>query len=490
MPENLSRAFQVPTEIDWPAILPFVALVVAGIIALIIESFKTKRGNDWVFGVSILGLFLAGYAVTKELGLGEITTLGMLERDAISLVSQLLLIFACFLCVVFSEGYLKEKGIAFGEFYPLVLWATVGAMMMVATKNLLVIFLGLEILSIALYVMAGMSRRETKSEESAIKYFLLGSFASTFLLMGIAFFYGATGSLNLGDAATILKNDNPLLTRMIVVSACLLIVGLGFKSAFVPFHQWAPDVYQGAPTNVSAFMAVGSKIAAVVTLYRVLDSVLLVSQYWIPILFWIAILTMTIGNIAALAQKDIKRILGYSSIAQAGYLLVAILSHMKNPRDVGFSTVAYYLLAYAAMTVGAFAVVSLATKKGKEGTRLEDLNGLWKRSPFTTVVLIVFVSSLIGIPGTAGFAGKWMIFRDALAAGLLPLAIVLAVNSIISVSYYLSIVKSAFVAEEDPAIEPRKVDATLIGLFAACATVVIGGFVFVSYIVTWMQMTG
>jgi len=486
----MSEIFKVPQSIDWSAILPFIAVVVAGIVALTIESFKAKRGNEWIVLVSVLGLVLAGFSVTRQLDLGEGTTLMMLVRDQIGLISQLLLIFASLLCVVFSEGYLKEKRIAFGEFYPLVLWATAGAMMMTTTKNLLAIFIGLEILSIALYVLAGMSRREAKSEEAALKYFLLGAFASAFFLLGIAFFYGATGSLALDAFGPALKSGNPMLSKMLIVSVCLMVVGLGFKSALVPFHQWAPDVYQGAPTNVAAFMAVGSKIASVVALFRVLDAFIPLVQYWMPILFWVAILTMTVGNIAALVQKDVKRILGYSSIAQAGYLLVAVLAHAKRPQDVGFSTVAFYLLAYAAMTVGAFAVVSLAAKKGKEGTRLEDLHGLWQRSPFTAGALIVFVASLIGIPGTAGFAGKLLIFNDALTAGLLPLAILLAVNSIVSVSYYLSIVKAAFVAEESPEIEPRAVDATMIGLFAACAAVILGGFLFVSQIVNWMQLTG
>lgn len=486
----MSEIFQVPQSIDWSAILPFIALVVAGIVGLAIESFKLRRGNEGIVLVSVLGLVLAGFSVTRQLDLGESTTLLMLVRDQIGLISQLLLIFASLLCVVFSEGYLKEKRIAYGEFYPLVLWATAGAMMMVTTKNLLAVFIGLEILSIALYVLAGMSRREAKSEEAALKYFLLGAFASAFFLLGIAFFYGATGSLALDAFGPALKSGNPMLAKMLIASVCLMVVGLGFKSAFVPFHQWAPDVYQGAPTNVAAFMAVGSKIAAVVALFRVLDAFIPLVSYWMPILFWVAILTMTVGNVAALAQKDVKRILGYSSIAQAGYLLVAVLAHAKRPQDVGFSTVAYYLLAYSAMTVGAFAVVSLAARKGKEGTRLEDLHGLWQRSPFTAGALIVFVASLIGIPGTAGFAGKLMIFNDALTAGLLPLAILLAANSIVSVAYYLSIVKAAFVAEEAPEIEPRAVDATMVGLFAACAAVILGGFVFVSQIVNWMQLTG
>ena len=486
----MPKEFLVPTNIDWSPILPFIAMVVTGIIALLIESFKPKRGNEAIVAVSLIGLAISGYLVTKEFSLESTTIFKMLIRDQISLVSQMLLIFACFLCVVFSEGYLKEKKIAFGEFYPLILWSTVGAMLMVTTKNLLVIFLGLEILSIALYVLAGMSRRESKSEESALKYFLLGAFSSAFFLFGIAFFYGATGSLTLGDSTVAISNGNPLLIRMIIVSICLMIIGMGFKSALVPFHQWAPDVYQGAPTNVTAYMAVGSKIAAIVTLYRVLDSVIPLSQFWMPILFWIAILTMTIGNIAALAQKDVKRILGYSSIAHAGYMLVAIMAHVQKHADIGFETIAYYLLSYTVMTVGAFAVISLATKDGKEGTRLVDLNGLWRRSPFAAAVLIVYVASLIGIPGTAGFAAKWMIFNDALTANMIVLAIVLAANSIVSISYYLSIGAAAFVSDENSTYESRPLDSTMVSLLGVCALFIIGAFIFVNPIITWIKLVG
>src|SRR5205085_6526905 len=217
-------------------------------------------------------------------------------------------------CILFSEGYLREKRIAFAEFYPLVLWSTSGAMLMATSRNLLVIFLGLEVLSIALYVMAGMSRSEEKSEESALKYFLLGAFASGFLLYGIAFLYGASGSLRIDDIAASWASAEPFARTLLVFGISLILVGLSFKSAFVPFHQWTPDVYQGAPTNVTAFMASVSKIAALATLWRFVTDTNALTDFYVPILFTIAILTMTIGNIVALVQKDIKRILGYSSI--------------------------------------------------------------------------------------------------------------------------------------------------------------------------------
>jgi NADH-quinone oxidoreductase subunit N len=229
----------------------------------------------------------------------------------------------------------------------------------------------------------------------------------------------------------------------------LVLIGLGFKTSLVPFHQWTPDVYQGAPTNVTAFMAAGAKIGAFAALWRVLEGCLPMADFWMPALFWIAILTMTVGNLIAVVQKDVKRILAYSSIAHAGYILVAILAHFRAPDRIGATTVTYYLLSYTLMTVGAFAVVSMSTRKGQEDTRLESLHGLRTRSPLAAAALTLFMLSLIGMPPTAGFFGKAMIFMDALNAGLLPLAIVLAVNSVISIYYYLGIVVAAMVSEED-----------------------------------------
>src|SRR5437588_3183219 len=348
----------------------------------------------------------------------------MMVNDRFGNVMQLLLVISCGLCIAFSENYLREKRIAFGEFYPLVLWSTSGAMLMATSRNLLVIFLGLEVLSIALYVMAGMSRSEEKSEESALKYFLLGAFASGFLLYGIAFLYGASGSLRIDDIAATWASADPFARTLLVFGISLILVGLSFKSAFVPFHQWTPDVYQGAPTNVTAFMAAGSKVAAIAALYRVLDASGVMADYWLPGMTVIAVLTMTVGNLIALMQKDVKRILGYSSIAHAGYILVAVLAHAKSVSNqgsvglIGFGTTAYYLLAYAVMTIGAFAVISLSAKDGRERTTLDDLHGLYKRDPFAAGALVVFMASLIGVPPTAGFIGKLFIFSDALQAHL------------------------------------------------------------------------
>lgn len=471
------NGFPEPPKIDWLMMAPTTIVIVVGIVALLLEMFRPRKSNGAIIWASLIGLAVAGWYTLVQLPLPEGETFAqMIVRDKLAIVLQLLLIGVAFVSIMFSEGYLREKRIPYGEFYPLVLWATTGGMIMVATKSLLMLFIGLEILSIALYVLAGLSRKEAKSEESAIKYFLLGAFASAFLLYGIAFVYGASGGVHLDGIATAWKAGDPAIHNLLLFGLGLLLIGLCFKSAFVPFHQWTPDVYQGAPTNVTAFMAAGSKVAAIGALYRVLDASGTMMEFWMPVLFWIAILTMTVGNLVACTQRDVKRTLGYSSIANAGYILVALLAHFKDPEKVGIQATVFYLVAYSFMTLGTFAVVSLTAQAGKEGTRFADLNGLYHRSPLSAGLLVLFVASLIGVPPTAGFFGKYFIFADALQAGLVPLAIVLALNSAISVYYYLGIIRAAFVADE-PAARPLgtgKVTAGLTLATVACAAGVLG----------------
>ena len=466
--------FQIP-EIDWPTVMPVILVVATGVIALIVEMFLPKRNNNVVVGVSIAGLVVAAYYTLPLFGTAAGGTFdGMVVRDHVGSLLQLLLIATCILSFCFSERYLRDKRIAFAEFYPLALWATAGGMIMLSTTNLLMMFLGLEVLSIALYCLAGMSRREQKSEEAAIKYLLLGAFASAFFLYGIAFIYGATGSIDLSAVTSAISLENNQFTTLVILGLVLMIVGLGFKTALVPFHQWTPDVYQGAPTNVTAFMAASSKIAAFGAFYRVLSAAIPIQEYWFPALFWMAILTMIPGNVFALAQRDVKRILGYSSVAHAGYLMVALLAHVKAPDKVPMDSVVYYLMAYSLMTMGAFAVVTLAAKNGKERTRVTDLNGLWKKSKFAAFALAVFMFSLMGMPPTAGFFGKYMIFISAIDAGLTPLAIVLGLSSVASVYYYWAIVRACAIDEEG-AVRTETSKMTP-GLFVTCAVCVAGLF--------------
>ncbi|MFY9234101.1 MAG: NADH-quinone oxidoreductase subunit N [Fimbriimonadaceae bacterium] len=478
--------FPVP-EIDLLAVLPILIVILTGIIAMIVELARPAKNNNMVVAVSLIGLVAAGIAAGAQLAWPEKEALAnMVVQDRFGGVMQLLLIVGCSLTFLFSEGYMREKRIPFGEFYPLALWSTAGAMIMATSNNLLVIFIGLEILSIALYVLAGLSRQEEKSEESALKYFLLGAFASAFLLYGIAMFYGATGSLHLSALPQVWAAGEPFTRGLLLFGLGFMLIGLGFKAAFVPFHQWTPDVYQGAPTNVTAFMAAISKVGAIAALWRVLEAAIPMKDLWMPALFWIAVLSMTVGNVVALLQKDVKRILAYSSIAHAGYILVAILAHVEDPTRVGIGAVSYYLLAYSLMTIGSFAIISMTAKNGKETTRLEDLNGLFVRAPGAAIALVIFMMSLIGIPPTAGFIGKYMIFQDALSAGMTALALVLAVNSAISIYYYIGIAYAAFVVEKPSEAPLAKPNAGLISTTMICAAGLVLAAVLTYPLMNWM----
>lgn len=474
----MQNPFLFPTpEIQIAALLPILVVALTGILALIAELVWPKRNNDLIVALSLGGLAVAAFlAWNSSSDLTYDTMAGAYKHDTFGSLVMVILAIGTFLTVLFSEPYLRAKRIPFGEFYPLVLWSTCGAMIMATTQNLLVIFLGLEILSVALYVMAGMARGEEGSNESALKYFLLGAFASGFLLYGISFLYGASGSLHLQDIGLAWANRGAATQPMILFGLALVLIGIGFKASLVPFHQWTPDVYQGAPTNVTAFMATGSKVAAFAVLVRLLETFGQMQAVWLPVLGLVAVLTMTIGNVMALTQKDVKRTLGYSSIAQAGYVLVAILAHSINPEKIGTGTITFFLFAYVVTTVGTFAVVSLAAKDGKEGTNLSDLQGMLTRAPLAAVALLVFCMSLIGLPFTGGFTGKLQIFMDALAADLPWLAIALAVNSIISAWYYLGIARAALTT--DPDVEPTmsKLKPTVAGACVLCLAGVLASF--------------
>ena len=483
----MNAHFPLP-QIDWPTVMPITLVITTGVIALIVEMLLPRKNNNTVVAVSLVGLLAAAWSAFRLLGAptGD-TFAGMVHRDHIGTVFQILLIGVCFVSFLFSERYLREKGIAFAEFYPLALWATSGGMIMASTTNLLVIFLGLEVLSIALYCLVGMSRREQKSEEGALKYFLLGAFASAFFLYGVALIYGATGTT---DLATLKSVELGEFRGLLLMGVTLILVGFGFKVALVPFHQWTPDVYQGAPTNVTAFMAAASKIAAVAALFRVLVAAVNIQIYWLPVLSVLAILTMVVGNLFAIAQKDVKRILAYSAIAHAGYILVALLAHLKDPAKVGMDAVVYYLLAYSLMTIVAFAVVTLTAKGNREQTRLQDLNGLWQTRPFAAVVLVLAMVSQIGRASTAGFLGKYMIFVGAIDAGLAPLAYVLAATSAVSVFYYWAIARATWIEEEGVAPAPKAAMSPGLWLTCAiCAFGILGCVVFASPVLDFIRGT-
>lgn len=486
----------IPAPVDWMALLPILCVFGTGVLAMLIDMVRPRISNVLIAGVTVIGLAGAAIAVVYNWNTVGNSLGGLFTSDRFGHVTQLLLIAVALLTCLYSEGYLREKRIACGEYYPLVLWSTVGGMIMVTTRDLMIMFLGLEVLSIALYVLAGLSSREKRSQEAALKYFLLGAFASGFLLYGIALVYGATGSTSASMISRFLelKSDMDVTNiRMLYAGLALVLVGFGFKAAVVPFHMWTPDVYQGAPTSVTGFMAAGSKVAAIAALFRFLDLSAGMAAIWIPMLLVLGVLTMTVGNLIALAQTDVKRILGYSSIAHAGYLLVAIAAYGSLTADgtpIGSQTVLYYLVAYSLMTVGAFAVISLTAKGGKEGTRLEDLYGLWKNAPFVAGTMIVFMWSLAGLPPMAGFFGKYMIFTDLVDAGMISIALILAVNSVLSVFYYVRIVLAIVVKEpEIHATDFAKPNAGTIAVTAICALLVIGLGIAIAPFTDWMGLT-
>jgi NADH-quinone oxidoreductase subunit N len=340
-----------------------------------------------------------------------------------------------------------------------------------AANDLIVVFLALEIMSVAVYVLAGLLRREVRSTEAALKYFLLGAFATGFLLYGIAFFYGATGSTHLDVIARVIAHDG--LRPFTVLGIALVLVGFGFKVALIPFHVWTPDVYEGAPTAVTAFMAVGVKAAAFAAFGRVFLAALGdVAAQWSGLLALLAALTMTVGNVTAVLQRSVKRMLAYSSIAHAGYALVGIVAATRD----GGAALCFYLAVYAFMTLGAFAVLIALGRRGEPNEDLADWAGVGFRHPVLGVSRSVFMLSLAGIPPTAGFAGKFYLFSAAIDAGWTVLAVIGVLNSLVSVYYYLGVLVAMYMAEGTRVIVPPRSRPYLLAtiLVSVAATILFG----------------
>jgi NADH-quinone oxidoreductase subunit N len=352
-------------------------------------------------------------------------------------------------------GYLGRERIYVPEFYALLLLATVGMLLMGGAADLIVVFLGLELMSIAVYALAAVKRRSATSAEAGLKYFLLGAFASGFLLYGIALVYGATGTTNLATIALQAASSEIGHQPMLLIGLGLLLVGFGFKVSAVPFHMWAPDVYDGAPTPVTGYMAAAVKAAGFAALARVAFTAFGdLTAVWQTVLWWLAVLTMVVGNLVALAQRRLKRLLAYSSIAHAGYLLAAL----TTGTPAGGSAFVFYALAYTLVTVGAFAVLAAVGRDGESDVTVDDLNGLAARRPWLAFALAVFMLSLLGFPGTAGFIGKWLILSAAIGADYPSLAVVLVLVSVVSAGYYLPVIMAMYMRPaDDPATADRAV---------------------------------
>jgi NADH-quinone oxidoreductase subunit N len=435
-------------EIDLYLIAPELILSAFGLLVLLIDVFSPREGKKgYLGGFSLIGVILAFIFAFSQSGFVKTGFGGMFAADGYALFFKIVFLSIAFLTLLISIGYARRERIEGGEYYALILFATVGMMLMAAGTHLITIFLGLETMSISIYVLAGLLREDRRSVESALKYFLLGAFATGFLLYGIALIYGATGTLQLKEIASYIASKNNLLrSPMLLMSLVFLTIGFGFKIASVPFHMWTPDVYEGAPTSVTAFMATGVKAAGFSALVRVFFTALpSFRPDWTSIMWVIALATMTVGNIAAISQTNIKRMLAYSSIAHAGYLLVAFVAG----NDLGTSGILFYLFAYAFMNLGAFTVVILLGKKGEENTLITDYAGIGFKYPLLAASMTIFLLSMAGIPPLGGFMAKFYVFSAAVKSQFYWLAVLGVLNSAISVYYYLRVTVLMYFRESE-----------------------------------------
>ena len=423
-------------------VLPDIILSLFAIAILVAEPFVDKARRSSLGITGLMGIVAATLATLSLVGNDGTYFSGMIIVDNFSIFFRFTFLLISGLTILASLDYLKRQDLNLAEYYALVLFATVGMDLMAASNELIMVFLGLETLSISCYILLGVRRSDPRSNESALKYFLLGSFSSAFLLYGIAMAYGATRTTNLELIAQRIL-DGSANMNLIYLAAALMFVGFGFKVASVPFHVWTPDVYEGALAPVTAFMSVGPKAAGFAILIRVFWAALPKAyNKWLAVAWISAALTMTVGNVVAIVQTNIKRMLAYSSIAHAGYILVAFAS-----KENGIAAVLFYTIAYALTNIGAFTIVALIGRENERRTQIEDYAGIGFRQPLLAASLSVCLLSLAGIPLTAGFAGKFLIFRAAIQSHFLWLAVIGVVNSAISVYYYLRVIVVMYMKE-------------------------------------------
>jgi NADH-quinone oxidoreductase subunit N len=432
----------------WWALLPEIVLCVWGMGVLVAGvSGKHKPGSEEQVGdpnfsggadlgwLALCGVLVAGLANGWLYGVEEVGNTSMIAVDGFRLFANWVFLIAGALTILISFTYVYRQRLQAGEFYGLILLSSAGMMFMAGARDLIVVFLGLEVMSVSVYALTAFNRRDRKSAEAGLKYFLLGAFATGFLLYGIALVYGATGSTNIAVIGASVS-DGTASPRLLAVGIALLTIGFGFKVSAVPFHMWTPDVYEGAPAPVTAFMSAAVKAAAFVAFLRVF-AVAFDAAYavWYPILWWLAAITMIGANLMAMAQRNVKRMLAYSSIAHAGYLLVAIAAANENAA----AGLLFYLLVYTVMNIGAFAVVIGVAHQGEERLQLDDYAGFGWRQPLIGVAMTVFLLSLAGFPGTGGFMGKMYLLQGAADSQLWYLMVILVLTTIASYWYYLRV---------------------------------------------------
>jgi NADH-quinone oxidoreductase subunit N len=410
---------------------------------LITDLFIGKDKSILVF-MSLTGLLMAAISSLAKFNLPVHSFNGAYVVDHLSVFFTFIFCISSAMAILLSVDFNKREEIKVGEYYSLILFCTVGMVVLASSTDMIMIFLGIEIISISLYILAGVRRKDIKSNEAALKYFLLGAFATGFLLYGMALIYGSTGSTKLAIISKVISEGQIISEPLMLMGVVLLIIGFSFKVAAVPFHMWAPDVYQGAPTPVTAFMAVGPKAASLAAFYRIMTEAMPELSYsWEILLCIVSVLSMFIGNLGAIMQTNIKRLIAFSSVSHVGYLLIAIIAKSS----LSSSSLMFYMLTYAFMIFGVFGIVILLGKKGEENLEIENYSGLAYKHPIIALTMTIFLLSLGGLPPLAGFVAKFYIFSAALKEGYLILVIIAVLNSAISFYYYLKVIVFMYMKE-------------------------------------------
>jgi len=436
-------------------ILPLTFLFLWACVVLFVDLFIPKNRKSWTALLAVVGLLATGGILIARWGTTISAFNGMFMVDNFSSYLNIVLVITGLLGIGVAHDYLKRTEIEKGEYYPLLLFSISGMMLMTGASDLIVIFLALELLSIPLYILAGFAVPRPESEEAALKYFLLGAFSSAIMVYGIALIFGATGTTQLSVLISVIANGSTEIT-LLLIGVTLILIGLGFKVAVVPFHMWTPDVYQGAPTSVTAFMAVGAKVAGFAALLRILieafSSIELASDIT-PILCGLAILTVILGNVVALVQRNIKRMLAYSSIAHAGFILMALVPYgQEELAEAAVAAALFYLMAYMVTNFASWAVVIALEHKENKGLEIDDYAGLSRKYPLLALTMTFAMLSFIGIPPTLGFMGKFLVFRVLVDGGYAWLALIGVITSLISAYYYLRVVVVMYMRDGEPVV--------------------------------------
>ena len=468
-------------QVDWLAVGPETALVVTGLLLVTIAALNRGRWNLSGFyldlglgGVAVSALITARLWSVVTDGTPYQALAGMVAVDGFSVFARVVILVATALGLLVAQGYLRREELEGPEYHALVLLSASGMLLMTSANDLIVVFLALEILSIALYVLAAFDRRRLESQEAGLKYFILGAFSSAVFLYGVAFCYGATGTTSLPGIASFLAANTLFQSQLLVAGIALLLVGLGFKVAAVPFHMWTPDVYQGAPSPVTGFMAAGAKAAGFAALLRVFVTAFgIYRPDWRPLVWVLAVATLVLGSFVAVVQTDVKRMLAYSSISHAGYVLIGFQTGTAG----GIAAALFYLLTYSFMVVGSFAVVTVVGRRGDRRHHLDDYRGLASRQPLLAAALTLFLLAQAGIPLTSGFVAKFAVFAAAVSAGEYALTVIGVLTAVVATFFYLRLIVYMYMTQpeeaEAEALAGLRVDpSTSAALVLACAATV------------------